>query len=129
MEKGYCSYCEKISKAKREDIDIALIVILAIFTAGIGVLIYLIIFYSKHEKSLCVKCNSKLKPLTGKDAISQEEIKPLINPYKKGSKEAEEEITTEDRFLTGKQLQLCPYCGQNIEMGVKICPNCQSNLE
>jgi len=126
MERGYCPHCNKIVRAKREDLDILLIIILAIFTAGIGVAIYLAIFYSKYEKNLCVKCNHKLKPITGEEALTQEEMIPLENPYKLSSKE---EISEKDKFFTGKELVLCPFCGQKIEPGVKVCPNCHSLIE
>jgi hypothetical protein len=49
MEKGYCPKCAKEVYMKREEIDICLCIILAIFTAGIGLLIYMVIYLDKKE--------------------------------------------------------------------------------
>ncbi|MBD3214217.1 MAG: hypothetical protein GF311_16525 [Candidatus Lokiarchaeota archaeon] len=53
----YCKKCGCEVPTKREDIDWFLLVILAIFTAGFGVLIYLAIYFDKPENR-CVYCNS-----------------------------------------------------------------------
>lgn len=62
MEKGFCHKCGKEVYMKREDIDICLCIILAIFTAGIGLLIYMVIYLDKKENR-CIHCNSICSPL------------------------------------------------------------------
>ncbi|TXT67312.1 MAG: hypothetical protein BAJALOKI1v1_120004 [Promethearchaeota archaeon] len=113
-------------RAKRVPPDIWLIVLLAIFTAGIGVAIYLAIYYSKHEKTICVECNYKLKPITGDEVSLKKQFQPLENPYKLS---LEQPISKEDSFLVGSQLELCPYCGQKMEKDMDVCPNCQSTID
>ena len=53
----FCPKCKKEVQTKREDIDWFLLIILAIFTAGFGVLIYLY-FYFKKVENHCVWCES-----------------------------------------------------------------------
>ena len=51
----YCPYCKKEVFTKREDLNIPLIILLSIFTGGIGTLIYLLIWYN-FEENRCVHC-------------------------------------------------------------------------
>ena len=55
MISGYCGHCQQQVSAKREEIDICLAIILAIFTVGIGLAIYLAIWHSKPINR-CVHC-------------------------------------------------------------------------
>lgn len=44
--------------AKKNDFNIGLAIILAIFTGGIGLLIYLAIYLDREHKPRCIHCNS-----------------------------------------------------------------------
>ena len=59
---GYCPRCQQNVLLKREEIDTCLAIILLIFTAGIGLLIYLAIYYSKAEDR-CIHCGAKITAL------------------------------------------------------------------
>ena len=53
----YCPNCQKEVQTKREDINWALLVLLTIFTAGIGVLVYLSAYFKKPMNK-CIYCNA-----------------------------------------------------------------------
>ncbi len=125
MERGYCPHCKKVVKAKRSDLDIGLIILLAIFTAGVGVIIYLLIFYSRNEHDLCEHCNSKLRAIPTNyyedsrvSAVSQQ------NPYKISSKSDD----FEEEEIKSIKKQYCPYCGVQIASNAGKCPNCNCKL-
>jgi len=132
MTTGYCPHCEEVVLAKREDIDICLAIILAIFTAGIGLIIYLIIWYSKDENR-CVHCNSILRPTdtqyqtTQPQDWQQNSLPREQNPYKiRNSKNALSKEKAD--VVSGGKTKYCPFCGSDLEMGAKFCPNCGSKI-
>ena len=57
----YCSNCKTNVLTMREEIDICLVIILCIFTAGFGLLIYLAIYYDKKPIH-CVHCKATCQP-------------------------------------------------------------------
>lgn len=132
MTTGWCEHCQETVLAKREDIDICLAIILAIFTAGIGLIIYLIIWYSKDENR-CVHCNSILRPTKTQDSSSQTQSwqqQPLPqnqNPYKLPSS-MERPSDNKTEVISGEQKRYCQFCGSDIELGANFCPNCGSKV-
>jgi hypothetical protein len=107
----------------REEIDIGLIIILIIFTAGLGALIYLAIYYDKQENR-CVHCKTICKPTpleqTGGNISLLEspksvEIRPVRNNYVPISQEP---------------TKFCFNCGVGVDErnGLKFCPYCGTKL-
>jgi len=133
MVSGYCPHCEKIVNAKREDFDICLAIILAIFTGGIGLIIYLIIWYSKEENR-CIHCGSRLQPmeLNYKDVMRQEKkeknIPPSQNPYRSSTSDNRKSEQEPD-IISGGESKYCPFCGEAVLPGTKYCPNCGSEMK
>jgi DNA-directed RNA polymerase subunit RPC12/RpoP len=125
MSTMYCPKCNSNVLATREDLDICLMIILLIFTGGIGLIIYLVIYYGK-DPIRCVHCNSICKP-----KLVEREVRSSyqnINPtYEAGTvltieKEQENiEIRSKYCFNCGTQLdqraglKFCPFCGSKIE--------------
>jgi hypothetical protein len=70
---GFCSHCNQKVLLKRQDIDVCLAIILLIFTAGIGLLIYLIIYYSKKENQ-CIHCGTIVERLPFHEAQTKEQL-------------------------------------------------------
>lgn len=125
MERGYCPHCEAIVQATRKSLDVALIILLAIFTAGIGVLIYLVIFYSNNDKNLCKECNSTLQTVPKHyDVSSQGALASKPNPYKLSS----ETDTSKTEEVKSKKTEYCPYCGISVAPTNEQCPNCNCKL-
>ncbi|MBD3196017.1 MAG: zinc-ribbon domain-containing protein [Candidatus Lokiarchaeota archaeon] len=129
METGYCLHCQEVSTAKREDIDICLAIILFLFTAGIGLIIYLGVYYSK-PKNRCIHCSSILQPTTLSTTSLQNDTKKTSerkkNPFKKSSPQERTSETTE--VVQGGTQKFCPYCGESVDSETKFCSNCGSQV-
>ncbi len=54
----YCPKCKINVETKKMEFNIVLVIILAIFTGGIGILIYVAIFLDREKRPRCVHCNS-----------------------------------------------------------------------
>ena len=120
---GYCYHCKQQVLLKREDIDICLAIILLIFTAGIGLLIYIAIYYGKEENR-CVHCGSTCSQ-TFEPPTSQ--VTPQVSPrpqYQDRSLPVQDVVENK----TGN-VNFCPFCGDSFDqVGVKFCPNCGSKV-
>lgn len=56
--KLYCPKCNMNVYAKKNEFNIGLAIILAIFTGGIGLLIYVAIYLDREHKPRCIHCDS-----------------------------------------------------------------------
>lgn len=113
---GYCPHCKQNVLLKREDIDVCVAIILFFFTAGIGFIIYLIIYYSKPQNR-CVHCNSIVSPALS-DSIATEKIEAPAtpNPYSLTSSNNE-------------SIKFCAYCGEAIKSkDTQYCAHCGTKL-
>jgi len=133
MEKGYCPKCGKEVYMKREDIDICLCIILAIFTAGIGLLIYMVIYLDKKENR-CVHCNSICIPISNnhsqpfrvkqevpREVVYSQETRGTSNASQGISKEYEDNNKVRYCYSCGSLLydpekaQFCNFCGSTLD--------------
>lgn len=117
---GYCPRCQQNVLLTREEIDTCLAIVLLIFTAGIGLIIYLAIYYSKPEE-YCVHCNTKVTAFHT----------PTPHTYQTQAQIQQPSYTTpvqgsEDK--TGERPNFCALCGEKLEIGVRFCPNCGSQI-
>ncbi|MFW9999391.1 MAG: zinc-ribbon domain-containing protein [Candidatus Hodarchaeota archaeon] len=115
---GYCSRCNQNVLLKREDIDTCLAIILLIFTAGIGLLIYLAWYYSRPEEH-CIHCGAKITPFQTQSPYSSQ---PQTQPpsYSTPLNVSEE--------VTGARANFCALCGEKLDLGIRFCPNCGSQI-
>jgi len=120
---GYCYHCKQQVLLKREDIDICLALILLFFTAGIGLLIYLAIYYGKEEDR-CVHCGATCSQ-TIEGPGSQ--VSPQVSPQ---PQQQERSLSPREIVQSKtKDVNFCPFCGESFDQqGVKFCPNCGSNV-
>lgn len=124
--KMYCPNCQAEVYTKREDIDWFLLVILAIFTAGFGVLIYLAIYFDKPENR-CVHCNTicvaSHEYKTYKAAINHNASPEYPVNQKSGLMEQKPVETIQ----MGKY---CPSCGAKLDERIKVnfCAYCGFDL-
>jgi len=125
MANMFCPQCKTNVLTSREDIDICLAIILLIFTGGIGLIIYLAIYYGR-DPNRCVHCNSTCKPKlieqepSSTHQDSNQSYKPIqLAPI--------QEILENDE----KQSKYCFNCGVQIDErdGLKFCPFCGTNIE
>lgn len=115
---GFCSRCNQEVLLNREDIDTCLAILLLIFTAGIGLIIYLAIYYNKVENR-CVHCGAVVTapqtqtPYTSQPQIQQPSYSTPVN--------VSEEVT-------GAKPNFCALCGEKLEAGTRFCQNCGSQI-
>ena len=124
MASKYCPSCKMNVLTVREDIDMCLIIILCIFTAGIGVLIYLAIYYDK-EPNRCVHCKSICQPISNIQNNSLLNSKPSqINKYQEAENYMEINANNADHS------KFCSNCGVKIgeREGLKFCAFCGTKL-
>ncbi len=124
MASKYCPNCKMNVLTVREDIDICLLIILAIFTACIGPLIYLAIYYDK-EPNRCVHCKSICQPISniGNDNVLGSKP-PQINKHQ----EAENYVEINAKFADNSKF--CSNCGVKIgeREGLKFCAFCGTKI-
>ncbi|MFX1567972.1 MAG: zinc-ribbon domain-containing protein [Promethearchaeota archaeon] len=117
---GYCPRCQQNVLLKREEIDTCLAIILLIFTAGIGLLIYLAIYYSKAEDR-CIHCGARVTSLQ----ISSPYAYQTQTPIQQQSYSTPGNVSEE---ITGSRPNFCALCGEKLDPGIKFCPNCGSQI-
>jgi len=119
---GFCPRCNQNVLLTRPRIDTCLAIILLIFTAGIGLIIYMIWYYSKAEDT-CVHCGTKITVSQPQSQFAyQSQPQSLQGRY---TAAAPVRVTEE---ITGDIPNFCALCGEKIEAGVKYCPNCGSKV-
>jgi len=117
----YCEKCQTNVLTKREDLDVGIIILLFIFTAGLGVLIYLVVYYDK-KPNRCIHCNSICKPML----IEHHNDKKLVTLEPKSEKTHNyvsiKTINETSKFcyncgteLDDRERKYCPFCGVNVE--------------
>ena len=124
MATMYCPKCKMNVFTVREDLDIGLIIILCIFTAGIGAIIYLAIYFD-NDANRCIHCKSICQPIM----IDDEREKPInllkCGPNERSKKDTIKQIQNKDErtkycFNCGielderERLNYCAYCGTRI---------------
>ncbi len=117
---GFCPRCNQEVLLTREDIDVCLAIILLIFTAGIGLIIYLVIYYSRVEDR-CVHCGTKITTLkTTSPYTYQFQPQTQQQSYSTPVNVSGENIGSSHNF--------CALCGEKLDIGIKFCPNCGSKI-
>ena len=121
---GYCPNCNQNVLLVREALNWQLMIILLIFTAGIGLIIYLIIYYNKPE-SRCIHCHTQisLKSEFGSHSstnVQAEKQKPHNSDINSG---------IEVRVNGTSKHKYCSYCGEPLlnELA-KFCAHCGSKV-
>lgn len=113
---GYCPHCKQNVLLKREDIDVCVAIILFFFTAGIGLIIYLIIYYGKPQNR-CVHCNSIVSPALS-EPITTEKIETPAPP-------SSYSFTSSNK----ESIKFCAYCGEPIKSNItQYCAHCGTKI-
>lgn len=104
---GYCPQCRQNVLMKREEINYCLAIIL--FFTGIGLLIYLIIYFSKREDK-CVHCGMRCQTPNQNGQITYQ--------------------TSNVTNIQGEKAIFCPLCGSELDKrNQNFCPSCGSNID
>jgi hypothetical protein len=131
MTVGYCKKCAQNTLLKREEMDICLAIILAIFTAGIGLIVYLIIWYNKDENQ-CVHCGTVATPASAQPASIEENslynyqqaINEQLNPYRTTQQKGEATPEMSYTKVIGEKVLYCSFCGVKLDNNAEYCPDC-----
>lgn len=100
--KGYCPTCEEEVYLTYERIEPCVLIILGLFTAGIG----LIIYYFMRKPTRCVKCG----------AYSHYSASGSLAAQKDGE-------------VLGSKALFCDFCGTELNReNQEFCPNCGSKV-
>ena len=125
MPMMYCPHCETNVLTAREDIDICLVVILALFTAGIGLIFYLVYYFSEDENR-CVHCNSRCLPQKTGQVVSL--TTPVVNPYLHNHENQQVQII-QTNINENTSAKYCSNCGSKLErQNISFCPYCGTNI-
>lgn len=130
----FCPNCNQNVLLVREDIDWPLAIILMCLTGGIGLIIYLIIYYNKTEDR-CIHCHSQITTKTAPYAQpAQQMAQKVQNPYHfqtETQKQQKREYKVSDSVEGVKTIQskFCPFCGDRLEnTDAKFCPHCGTKV-
>ncbi|TFG15624.1 MAG: zinc-ribbon domain-containing protein [Promethearchaeota archaeon] len=116
---GYCEHCKQNVLLTRQDIDVCLAIILLIFTAGIGLIIYLLIYYSK-PKNRCVHCGTVVTTFVQSESQAPQQLTYTQQPK-------QEALPVE--IIEGEKASYCPLCGAQLdERNQSFCSSCGSKI-
>jgi len=121
---GYCPYCKQNVLMVKEAVNWALVIILLIFTGGIGLIIYGIIYYNKTP-SRCIHCKSQiaLAPTIRVQSSNQIQSNTRLRQ--------ESEINTVESVEDNKKQQqnFCSFCGELLlNREAKFCAHCGTKV-
>jgi len=120
----YCPNCRTNVLTVREEIDLGLVIILCIFTAGFGLLIYLAIYYDK-KPTHCVHCKAICGPYLSEQTNN---YSPLKTSEDKSYQEVKLYKASEP--VIEKHSPFCYNCGVQLSEreGLKFCAFCGSKI-
>lgn len=121
----YCPTCKMNVYTKPNQFNIGLAIILAIFTGGIGLLIYVAVYLDKSQKPRCIHCDSICYE-------QKEETQSKKNPYQLVSSSSHpetEEVIVEPQKVEEKPI-FCYSCGSELDRAVnaKFCALCGTSI-
>jgi len=129
---GYCPQCRQHVLLVREDIDWMLAILLICFSCGLGLIIYLIIYYGKPENR-CVHCYTIVEPQA--PSVYQQPPQPYEvptpQPYEVPTPQPYEVQTPQNQVQTTKEEKkgkFCPYCGEEVVEGARFCQGCGAKV-
>lgn len=122
MTTMYCPNCKMNVSTSRDDLNIPLAILLGIFTGGIGLLIYLAIWYPKDDR--CIHCKSVCEPLSNNQSGSNYQIKDQ-------SYQGLEYTPSEQKPSIDVKAKFCYNCGSQIadRESAKYCPYCGAGTD
>ena len=121
---GYCPFCKQNVLLVREAVNWSLIIILIIFTGGIGLIVYGIVYFNKTP-SRCIHCRSQiaLGPTRNVQSTNQNQTITQL--------EQESDINAGDHVKDNKtqQLKFCSFCGEALlNRNAKFCAHCGTKV-
>ncbi len=121
----YCPKCNMNVYTKKNEFNIGLAIILAIFTGGIGLLIYVAIYLDKEHKPRCIHCDSVCYEQKETDQQSSKYQVINISHQPERSKVIKKSQQTEEKAV------FCYNCGTELDQSenAKFCALCGSSIQ
>lgn len=114
---GYCPTCKQKVLLYRGQMDAFLAIILLCCTGGIGLIVYLAIYYSKAE-IYCVHCGTECQVSLPNQNTPQIPYQSTNQPMLQASAQVEVE-----------KISYCPLCGAGLDrQNQNFCPSCGSKI-
>jgi hypothetical protein len=122
----YCKKCNANVLVKQEDFNIVIAVILAIFTGGLGLLIYVAIYLEKRHK--CVHCNTVCK-VEVKEVINDQQLSNYQIISTSHQSQNQKPIAQTQLLVEGTKF--CYSCGTELDQSedAKFCRFCGTNIQ
>ena len=126
---GYCPNCQQDVLLVREEFEVCLAIFLLIFTAGIGFIIYLIV-YLRRAEDRCVHCGTKITII--QSHYSQSSSHLPTQQYKYNYETQKQQISSATKSAKKNETEypkFCAFCGEELKSTeAKFCPNCGTEL-
>ena len=122
----YCPTCKMNVYTKPNQFNIGLAIILAIFTGGIGLLIYVAVYLDKSQKPRCIHCDSICFE-------QKEQPESKTNPYQLVSSPTppqNQKVIAEPEKVEEKSI-FCYNCGSELDSSAnaKFCALCGTSIQ
>lgn len=121
---GYCPFCKQNVLLVKEAVNWSLIIILIIFTGGIGLIVYGIVYFKKTP-SRCIHCRSQIALGSTSNAQSSNQSQTITHLDQKSNINAGNHL--EDNKT--QQLKYCSFCGEALlNRNAMFCAHCGTKV-
>jgi len=120
----YCPSCNMNVYTKKNEFNIGLAIILAIFTGGIGLLIYVAVYLDREHKPRCIHCDSVCYDQK-EDSQPKSNYQVISTSYHKEN----QKIMVEPQQVDERP-KFCYNCGSELDRSEKanFCALCGSSI-
>ncbi|MHA2288524.1 MAG: hypothetical protein ACXABG_07040 [Promethearchaeota archaeon] len=118
---GYCPYCKQNVLMVREAVNWALVIVLIIFTGGIGLIVYAIVYFNKTPNH-CIHCRSKI---ISASTINDKSLNQVQSTPQLGQDSGNNSL----EIAKEQQQIFCSFCGEALHnRKAKFCAHCGSKV-
>jgi len=122
---GYCPYCKQNVLLVREAVNWALVIILIIFTGGIGLIFYAIVYFNKPP-SRCIHRHSQIA-LTSPSNVQTSNQNQISTQL---IQESNPKVVDSIEDNKTPQLKFCSFCGEQLHnKEAQFCAHCGSKVQ
>lgn len=120
----YCSQCKTNVETKKMEFNIAFAIFLAIFTGGIGLLIYVAVYLDREKRPRCIQCNSVCYALTNTQPSPKYQLVTTTN-------QAMDQKTVLVTQTEDEKSKFCYNCGSELNQRevARFCPLCGTSTD
>ena len=121
----YCPKCNMNVYTKKNEFNIGLAIILAIFTGGIGLLIYAAVYLDREHKPRCIHCDSVCYEQKQDSQRSANKVQVIGTSHHIEN----QKIRIEPKEANEKS-KFCYNCGSELDQSeeAKFCALCGSSI-